>query len=79
MLHQVSGGAAGNIQDMRLTFAEAEKYNKILFELLGSYTNKTPEQVMADATRDLWLTADEAKEYGIIDNVIINKKKQTKK
>ena len=70
MLHQVSSGAQGNIQDIRITLAESEKYNDILFGLLGSYCNKTPEQVKEDASRDLWLTADEAVKYGIIEEVI---------
>ena len=73
MLHQVSSGAEGNIQDIRRSIAEAEKYNEILFGLLGQYTDKKPEQVMKDATRDLWLTSEEAKAYGIIDNIITNK------
>ena len=76
MLHQVSTGAYGNIQDVRVSLAEGEKYNQILFGLLGEYTNKTREQVMIDASRDLWMTADEAKEYGIIDNIIIKKPKK---
>ena len=70
MLHQVSSGAQGNIQDIRITLAESEKYNDILFGLLGSYCDKTPEQVKEDASRDLWLTADEAVKYGIIEEVI---------
>jgi len=79
MLHQVSTGASGNIQDIRKSIAEGEKYNNILFGLLGKYTNKEPKQVMEDATRDLWLTADEAKDYGIIDNIITNKITKNKK
>jgi ATP-dependent Clp protease protease subunit len=78
MLHQVSAGAYGNIQDMRVTFAETEKYNEILFGLLGEYTNKDPKQVMEDASRDKWLTADEAVAYSIIDGVITTKKKAKK-
>ncbi len=78
MLHQVSTGASGNIQDIKISLAEGEKYNKILFNLLGGYTNKDPEKVLKDATRDLWLTSEEAKVYGIIDNVI-NKKEIKKK
>ena len=73
MLHQVSSGAQGNIQDIRITLQESEKYNDILFGLLGEYTNKDAEQVKDDAKRDLWLTADEAVKYGIIDSVIKNK------
>jgi ATP-dependent Clp protease protease subunit len=76
MLHQVSTGAQGNIQDIRRSIAEGEKYNEILFSLLGDYTDKDPKQVMEDASRDLWLNAEEAKEYGIIDNIIRNKKEK---
>jgi len=79
MLHQVSTGAQGNIQDIRRSIAEGEKYNDILFGLLGQYTDKDPKQVMEDASRDLWLNADEAKAYGIIDNIITNKVVKGKK
>jgi ATP-dependent Clp protease protease subunit len=75
MLHQTSGGAGGNIQDARINMIEWEKTNKILFELLGSYCNKSAEQVMLDATRDLWLSAEEALEYQIIDEIVKTKKK----
>jgi ATP-dependent Clp protease protease subunit len=75
MLHQTSGGAGGNIQDARINFVEWEKVNKILFELLGSYCGKPAEQVEQDATRDFWLTAAEAVEYGIIDEVVTTKKR----
>ena len=78
MLHQVSTGAEGNIQDIRRSIAEGEKYNNLLFGLLGEYTNKDPQQVMKDAERDLWLSSDEALAYGIIDNIIINKPKGKK-
>jgi len=69
MLHQVSTGASGNIQDIRRSIAEGEKYNELLFGLLGKYCDKDPKQVMEDANRDLWLNAEEAKAYGIIDKV----------
>lgn len=75
MLHQSSGGAYGNIQDARINMIEWEKTNKILFDLLGSYCGKTTEQVTLDATRDLWLSSDEALEYGIIDEIVKPKKK----
>jgi len=74
MLHQVSSGASGNIQDIRIQIEEAEKYNELLFGLLGKYCDKDPKQVIEDAKRDLWLTADEAKSYGIIDEVILTRK-----
>jgi ATP-dependent Clp protease protease subunit len=75
MLHQTSGGAGGNIQDARINFVEWEKTNKILFELLGEFCGKSPEQVTEDASRDFWLSADEALEYGIIDEIVKTKKK----
>ena len=46
---------------------------KVLFDLLGRYCDKTPSQVMKDATRDFWLSAEEAVKYGIIDEVITKK------
>ena len=75
MLHQTSGGAGGNIQDARINFIEWEKTNKILFTLLGEFCNKTPEQVMEDSQRDFWLSAEEAVDYGIIDEIVKTKKK----
>jgi ATP-dependent Clp protease protease subunit len=70
MLHQSSGGFSGNIQDAEVDWQEWQKVNKELFDLLGKYCNKPAEQVLADAKRDFWLTATEAKDYGIIDNIV---------
>lgn len=70
MLHQSSGGFSGNIQDAKVDWAEWQKVNVKLFNLLGSYCDKKPEQVMKDATRDFWLNAEEAKKYGIIDEIV---------
>jgi ATP-dependent Clp protease, protease subunit len=75
MLHQVSSGAQGTIQDIEISLAEARKYNEVLFGLLGQYTDKDPAQVKIDADRDLWLNAEEAKAYGIVDDIILNRKK----
>ena len=75
MLHQTSGGAGGNIQDARINFIEWEKTNKILFELLGEFCGKSAEQVMEDSSRDFWLDANAALEYGIIDEIVKTKKK----
>jgi ATP-dependent Clp protease protease subunit len=76
MLHQVSSGAFGNIQDMEISMAESKKANKVLFEMLGKYTKKTPEQVLSDATRDLWFDCNEALAYGIIDGIVTKKVKK---
>ena len=73
MLHQVSSGMSGNIQDIQISINESNKYNNKLFDLLGQYCDKSAKDVMKDAQRDLWLTAKEAKEYGIIDEIISKK------
>lgn len=70
MLHQSSGGAVGNIQDARISMNEWEKVNKELFRLLGDYCGKTAKKVEKDAQRDLWLSSEEALDYGIIDEII---------
>ena len=76
MLHQSSGGVQGNIQDARITMDEWEKINQTLFDLLGGYCGKPAEQVMKDATRDKWLSAQEAVDYGIIEEVVTSRKVQ---
>lgn len=75
MLHQSSGGAVGNIQDAEISMIEWRKVNNILFELLGGYCGKSAEQVKNDASRDLWLDAEQALSYGIIDEIVGKKKK----
>jgi ATP-dependent Clp protease protease subunit len=78
MLHQVSSGASGHIEDIKISLDEAVKYNDKLFTMLGDYCGKTKEQVLADCNRDNWLTAEEAVAYGIIDGVVENKPKVKK-
>lgn len=75
MLHQSSGGFRGNIQDAEIDWKEWQKINDVLFELLGEYCGKTAKQVKEDASRDLWLGANDALEYGIIDEVVTPKGK----
>ncbi len=75
MLLQSSGGFRGNIQDAEIDWAEWQKINEVLFELLGEYCGKTAEQVKNDASRDLWLGANDALEYGIIDEIVTPKGK----
>ena len=73
MLHQSSGGFRGNIQDAKIDMIEWEKLNNILFDLLGEYCGKSGDQVKQDASRDLWLSADDALAYGIIDEIVKKK------
>lgn len=73
MLHQVSGGADGHIEDMKIMVREAEKYNDLLFELLATYCDKTKDEVIKTTSRDLWLNSDDAIEYGIVDSKILRR------
>jgi ATP-dependent Clp protease protease subunit len=73
MLHQSSGGFRGNIQDAKIDMIEWEKLNNTLFELLGDYCGKSAETVKNDASRDLWLSSDDALAYGIIDEIVKKK------
>jgi len=73
MLHQLSSGYSGNHQDNKIAFEESEKYNKLLFELLGEFCGKDGKTVMTDATRDLWMNAEESVAYGIVDEIITKK------
>jgi ATP-dependent Clp protease protease subunit len=73
MLHQSSGGFSGNIQDAEIDMIEWKKLNTILFDLLGDYCGKSGEQVKQDATRDLWLSSEDALNYGIIDEIVKRK------
>lgn len=78
MLHQVSSGAKGHVEDIKISLAEAVKYNEELFRMLGEYCGKSKAQVLKDCNRDNWLTAEEALKYGIIDGIIETKGKVTK-
>lgn len=73
MLHQVSSGASGHVQDMQISLAEAVKYNDLLFEMLGEFCSKPKDVVLADCSRDNWLNSEQALEYGIIDGIITSK------
>jgi ATP-dependent Clp protease protease subunit len=74
MLHQSSGGFRGNIQDAKIDMIEWEKLNNTLFDLLGEYCGKSRDQVKEDASRDLWLSSEDALVYGIIDEIVTKKK-----
>lgn len=78
MVHQSSGGAGGHISDAKITWREWEKVNAQLFDLLSEYTGRPAEQIIKDADRDLWFSAQEAVEYGLIDEVIKTKKEAKK-
>jgi ATP-dependent Clp protease protease subunit len=70
MTHQVSHGTQGNVQDTRINQLEAEKYNFILFKILGENCGKSYQEVIEWSRRDRWYNSDEALEFGLIDEVI---------
>jgi len=70
MIHQPLGGAQGQASDIEITAREIGKIKKELYEMLSKNTGKTIEEIEKDGDRDFWMTSIEAKEYGIIDEVI---------
>jgi ATP-dependent Clp protease protease subunit len=70
MIHQVSSGSSGHIEDNRISQMEAEKYNFILFKILAKNTGKNFDEVLEGARRDHWLNSDEALKFGLIDEII---------
>ena len=74
MIHQVSSWAEGQTADMEIRINHAKKLQTKLYEILASNTGKTFEQIEKDADRDHWFTAEEALEYGLIDEIITKQK-----
>jgi ATP-dependent Clp protease protease subunit len=74
MIHQVSSGAQGHVEDNRISQMESEKYNYILFKMLAENSGRDFDFVLESARRDKWLNAYEALEFGFIDEVITNDK-----
>ena len=74
MIHQVLGGAEGQASDVEIRTRELLRMKKMLNELLAKHTGQKLAKVEADADRDYFMTADEAKKYGLIDEVITKSK-----
>ncbi len=79
MMHQPSAGAGGQASDIEITVNEVKKVKQELYDIIAFHTNQPVEKVAMDCDRDKWLTSTEAKEYGLIDEVLLmNQKKQKK-
>ena len=76
MLHQLSGGAGGHIEDMRIQLKESEILNKVLLEELSSTTGHKVTKLKKDMDRDKFMSAEEAKDYGVIDAVMTHRTKR---
>lgn len=79
MMHQPSAGAAGQASDVAITVNEVRKVKQELYEILSNHTGQTIEKVTKDSNRDYWMTAEDAKNYGLIDEVLLTNSKKTKK
>jgi ATP-dependent Clp protease, protease subunit len=74
MIHQVSGGAQGTASDVERTVEYMFKLKKRLISILAHHTGKTDAQIQADSDRDYWITAQQAKDYGLVDEVVKSRK-----
>jgi ATP-dependent Clp protease, protease subunit len=74
MIHQVSGGAQGTASDVERTVEWMFKIKKRLIHILSQHTGKSEEQIGTDSDRDYWMSADEAKGYGVVDEVVKSRK-----
>lgn len=74
MIHQPLGGAQGQASDIEITAREIAKLKKELYDIIASHSGQKYDKVWADSDRDYWMTADEAKEYGMIDEVLVRTK-----
>jgi ATP-dependent Clp protease protease subunit len=70
MIHQPSGGAGGQASDIAIAAKEILRWRRTLNEVIAKHTGRLPEQVEKDSDRDYYLSAIEAKEYGIVDHVV---------
>jgi ATP-dependent Clp protease protease subunit len=75
MIHQPMGGAQGQASDIEITAREIQKLKTELYTIISDHSGKPFEQVEKDSDRDHWMTSTEAKEYGMIDNILFREKK----
>ncbi|MDD6358109.1 MAG: ATP-dependent Clp endopeptidase proteolytic subunit ClpP, partial [Bacteroidales bacterium] len=70
MIHQPMGGAQGQASDIEITAREIQKLKKELYTIIAEHSGNDYDKIYADSDRDYWMTAQEAKEYGMIDQVL---------
>ncbi len=73
MIHQPMGGAQGQASEIEITYNEIQKLKKELYEIIAQHSGQSYEKVYKDSDRDYWMIAEEAKAYGMIDEVLIRK------
>jgi ATP-dependent Clp protease protease subunit len=75
MIHQPMGGAQGQVTDMEITLKEVLKLKKELYTIIAEHSGQPFDKVEKDSDRDYWMTAEEAKAYGMVDEILVKKKK----
>ena len=75
MIHQPMGGAQGQASDIEITAREIQKLKKELYTIIANHSHTDFDKVWADSDRDYWMTAEEAKDYGMIDKIMARKQK----
>lgn len=75
MIHQVMGGAEGQASDIEISAKHILRTKDTLIKILAKNTGKTPQTVEKDSDRDYWMLAEEAKKYGVVDEIITKGKK----
>jgi ATP-dependent Clp protease, protease subunit len=78
MLHQPYGGAGGQATDIQIMVNEVKKLKHELYEIIAYHSGQTYDKVKEDSDRDFWMTAIEAKEYGLVDEVLVMNPRKTK-
>jgi ATP-dependent Clp protease protease subunit len=74
MIHQPMGGAQGQASDIEITAREIQKLKKELYDIIALHSNQPYDKVEKDSDRDYWMTAGEAREYGMIDEILVRNK-----
>jgi ATP-dependent Clp protease protease subunit len=74
MIHQPLGGAQGQASDIEITAREILKLKDELYQIIANHSGQTLEKVSDDSDRDYWMKANEAKDYGMIDEILVRDK-----
>ena len=75
MIHQPLGGAQGQASDIEITAREIQKLKKELYQIISDHSKQDYDKVWEDSDRDYWMTSDEAKNYGMVDEVLLKNPK----
>ena len=78
LIHQPMGGAEGQASDIEITTREILKLKKELYDIIASHSGQTFKKIEKDSDRDYWMTAEEAKAYGMIDELLVREVKEIK-